>query len=53
MWATKKILREGQPFNWTHIRRLTNMRPENFQACISYLPKFGTADVVEKIKSIF
>ena len=53
MWATKKIIREGQPFNWTHFRRLTNMRPENFQACIPYLPKFGTPDMVEKIKSIF
>ena len=53
MWAANKIVSEAQPFNWTHLRRLTNMRPENLQACIPYLPKFGTADMVEKIKSIF
>ena len=53
IWAANRIITEGQPFNWTHLRRLTNMRPEHLQACIPYLPKYGTADIVEKIKSIF
>ena len=52
IWAANKIITEGQPFNWTHLRRLTNMRPENLQACIPYLSKFGTADMVKKIKLI-
>lgn len=52
IWAANKIITEGQPFNWTHLRMLTNMRPENLQACIPYLSKFGTADMVEKIKLI-
>lgn len=53
IWAANRIIKEGQPFNWTHLRRLTNMRPENFQACIPYLPKFGTTDMVERIKNLF
>lgn len=52
IWAANKIIVEGQPLNWTHLRRLTNMRKANFQACIPYLSKFGTPDTVEKIKSI-
>ena len=52
IWAANKIIAEGQPLNWTHLRRLTNMRKANFQACIPYLSKFGTPDTVEKIKSI-
>lgn len=53
IWAANRIITEGQTFNWTHLRRLTNMRPKNLQTCIPYLSKFGTPDMVEKIKSIF
>lgn len=53
IWAANRIITEGQSFNWTHLRRLTNMRPENLQMCIPYLSKYGTSDIVEKIKSIF
>lgn len=51
-WAVQKILVEGQPLNWKHIRDLTNMRNDNFQACKPYLAKYADADMVERIKGL-
>lgn len=52
VWAVQKILVEGQPLNWKHIRDLTNMRNDNFQACKPYLAKYADADMVERIKRV-
>lgn len=52
VWAANKIMTEGQPFNWTHLRRLTNILPENLQACIPYLLQYGTEDIAAKIATI-
>lgn len=52
VWAVQKIQAEGQPLNWKHIRNLTNMRNENFQACKSYLERYTDADTVECIKEL-
>lgn len=51
-WAVQKILTEGQPLNWKHIRNLTNMRNENFQVCKPYLEMYEDADMVERIKEL-
>lgn len=52
VWAVQKILSEGQPLNWKHIRNLTNMRNENFQACKPYLEKYADTEMAEKIKEL-
>ena len=52
VWAVQKIQSEGQPLNWKHIRDLTNMRNDNFQACKPYLAKYADADMVERIKEL-
>ena len=52
VWAVQKILSEGQPLNWKHIRNLTNMRNENFQACKPYLGKYADIEMAERIKGL-
>jgi len=52
VWAVQKIQAEGQPLNWKHIRNLTNMRNENFQACKPYLEMYADADMVERIRKL-
>lgn len=52
VWAVKKILSEGQPLNWKHIRNLTNMRNENFQVCKPYLEMYTDAEMAERIKRV-
>lgn len=52
VWAVQKILTEGQPLNWKHIRNLTNMRNENFQACKPYLEMYTDAEMAERIREL-
>lgn len=52
VWAVQKIQTEGQILNWKHIRNLTNMRNENFQACKPYLEMYADADMVERVKEL-
>lgn len=52
VWAVQRILSEGQPLNWKHIRDLTNMRKENFQACKPYLEKYTDVELAERIKEL-
>lgn len=51
-WAVNKILREGEPFNWKHIKELTNMRKKNLAACIPFLDKFVNYNMIEQIKEM-
>ena len=50
VWATGKILSEGQPFNWKHIRNSTNMRRKDFEKCLSYTDEFSSGELAERIK---
>lgn len=52
VWAVQKILSEGQMLNWKHIRNLTNMRNENYQACKPYLEMYTDAEMAERIKGL-
>ncbi len=52
VWAVQKILVEGQVLNWKHIRNLTNMRNDNFQACKPYLEMYADDKMVERIKEL-
>ncbi len=51
-WAVNRIIEESQPLNWKHIRNLTNMRNENFQACKAYLEKYTDIEMAERIKEL-
>lgn len=51
-WAVRKIQREGKPLNWKRIRSLTNMKRENFNACLSYLENFMEPDLYERMKDL-
>lgn len=52
VWAVHRILSEGQPLNWKHIRNLTNMRNENFQVCKPYLKMYTDVEMVERINEL-
>lgn len=52
VWAVQKIRAEGQVLNWKHIRNLTNMRNENFQACKPYLERYTDVEMAERIKEL-
>ena len=36
-WAARQILTDGNALDWRKIRCMTNMRKENFKACVPYL----------------
>lgn len=44
VWAYRKLVQEGKPVNWTHIRKLTNMRKADFQGCKPYLKDYAGKD---------
>lgn len=48
VWAYRKLIEEGQAVNWTHIRRLTNMRRVDFYGYKPYLTRYGAKEA-EKI----
>lgn len=52
VWAYRKLLREGQPVNWTKIRRLTNMRNVDFQGCKAFLDNYGTSEEVKHLQGL-
>lgn len=52
VWAYRKLLREGQPVNWTKIRRLTNMRNVDFQGCKTFLDNYGTREEVKHLQGL-
>ena len=52
VWAYRKLMREGQPVNWTKIRRLTNMRNVDFQGCRAFLDNYGTSEEVKHLQGL-
>ena len=40
VWAAKLLISLEEPFNWKHLRELTNMRRQYLQACIPYLGQY-------------
>lgn len=34
VWAANRLIAAGSPLAWRRIRELTNMRPENYRACL-------------------
>lgn len=52
VWAVSKIEREGKTLNWKQIRVLTNMRKENFTACLPYLEDMLPSEQFEMVKML-
>lgn len=52
VWAYRKLVRESQPVNWSHIRRMTNMRKVDFQGCKVFLDNYGTKEEVEYLQGL-
>lgn len=46
IWAAKVLIAQEGPFNWKHLRELTNMRRQNLQACIPYLGQYTDDDAL-------
>ena len=52
VWAVNIIESEGKPLNWKQIRVLTNMRKENFTACMPYLKEMLQSELFEMVKAV-
>lgn len=52
VWAAKKVIADGDSFNWKHIRNYTNMRSKNFQQCKPYLDRYANEELAQHIKEI-
>ena len=52
VWAANQIRIAGIPLVWRRIRELTNMRPQNFRACLSYVADYADDDMIAKLSRI-
>lgn len=48
-WAIRKLLEEGEPVNYKHIRNLTNMRRSYIDSCYPYISDIVIIRLLEKI----
>jgi len=49
IWAYHKLDKEGVPFYWSDIRRLSGVKKKNLQSVIPYLTKHTDSDTVNQI----
>lgn len=52
IWAVGKIQHEGKVLNWKHIRVLTNMRKDNFIACLPCLKAMAEPELYELVQAL-
>ncbi|MDO5399212.1 MAG: TniQ family protein [bacterium] len=52
VWAANTVIYSGKPFNWKHIRELTNMRKDNLKACLPYLHEFCDGALRKRIEDL-
>lgn len=52
MWAANQLMAAGSPVVWRRIRELTNMRPENYRACLPYVANYADTVMVDQLRSI-
>lgn len=52
VWAAEQVIERGQEWNWTNIRKLTNMRRTDFAACYSHIPLYMEAGLMEKLRAL-
>ena len=49
VWATHQLLEDGKLLQWVGLHRLTNMRKENFIACLPYIREHADELLAEQI----
>lgn len=52
VWAANQLKVAGSPLVWRRIRELTNMRPENYRACLPYVPNYADEEMVDQLNSM-
>lgn len=52
VWATNYLIQNGKALNLTNIKKLINIRTENFIACFSFLDTFTRDNVVDKLRKV-
>lgn len=49
VWAVNQLWAAGYPLVWRRIRELTNMRPENYRACLPYVANYADEEMVSQL----
>ncbi|NCE76019.1 hypothetical protein D1157_13595 [Anaerotruncus sp. X29] len=49
VWAANQLKVAGSPLVWRRIRELTNMRPENYRACLPYVANYADEEMVARL----
>jgi hypothetical protein len=52
VWAANQLKVTGSPLVWRRIRELTNMRPENYRACLPYVANYADEEMVAQLSCI-
>jgi len=52
VWASKKIMREGQPFNYANLRKLTNLSKSNLIECLPYVTKYADDELCDRLRNL-
>lgn len=52
VWAVNQLRMAGVPLVWRRIREMTNMRPQNFKACLLYVADFADDKMAAQLNCI-
>ena len=52
VWAANQLRMVGVPLVWRRIRDLTNMRPQNFRACLPYVADYADGEIAAQLNCI-
>ena len=52
VWAANQLKIAGVPLVWRRLRELTNMRPQNFRACLPYVGEYADEEMVSQLNDI-
>ena len=52
VWAANQLRTAGVPLVWRRIRELTNMRPQNFRACLPYIGDYADEEMTARLNCI-
>ena len=52
VWAANQLRIAGIPLVWRRIQDLTNMRPQNFRACLPYIADYADDEMVAQLNCI-
>ena len=50
--AANQLSAAGSPLVWRRIRELTNMRPENYRACLPYVTNYADEEMIDQLRYI-